>query len=513
MLVNYSLHESLSSFFSHDVYNLSEFHFLQKKDHLMQGRRPIKDAMMRSIIGRITFSAAQAKIGKDLRRLSLGAVKMARKPGQLGEFVSGMMEIEKRVDGQLEAWVEPDEMDSGGIFDVCDLRIWLEIARRANVPSIEGRVIHSISNDRLGEILPKYQIPKRVLSHIDGSLEGAVSEAAQSAADNPEAKIDLEDIGRLREEMETVLFDIPSSWMVRTHLSGSQMLKSLVGTGLMLKGDDTADVAEGVSFGAGWIQLGNHRMIDFSDDRFVSEVAAGHKPVTHYIARPWHQPGRFHEGEDLHRANSPLAGPGKWPAEWRVFVRNGHVTGVSNYYGWTGDGATPQNCWNAIEAAALAQRIIDQAASLGLTGRFMDTELLRDLEGKREDVRIAFRGIDRNAMHCTLDFLEGENGLVFLEAGPGHLPGGGGHPCAFAGQGVDKSNPATLTARCEGVALLPMRHVHLAEPSTWIDGPQEGSILRWEDANELALDFAPLSEAAEIMLAEHVGSSELIPEL
>lgn len=489
----------------------------------------IKDNL-RAAIGRINFMANQDANGRDLRAVVLGSIKLARKTGALAARARELAEFAATEAAVIDEWREPAEIEKGGDFDVCDLRIWLALAERADVPFIEARPILSVSENMLDALLPALPMPKRFSDKLDVALSSAradlmAMEAAPSAEDPLapaqtafssdgntafDAPPAQEDIAHAKARMEEALFDVPASWMVRTHLGGASSLKALVGTGLMEKGDDVARIAEGVSIGAGWFQLDNHRLIDFSDRRFL-EVSQGHKPVTHYLARPWCKPARFHEGEDLHRANSPLAGPGKWPAEWRVFVRNGQVTGVANYYGWTGQGATPENCWNAIEAAALGQAIADTAQELGLVGRSMRMEHLRAREADRLDVRAAFAGIDPNGLHCTLDFLEGEDGLVLLEGGPAHIIGAGGHPCAFAGQGVDPTDPARLFARCEGVAVLPMPHVHLAEQGSWVDGAAQGCILDWEEANTLAHQFRELSEAAEVFLAERASAPERVP--
>lgn len=480
-----------------------------------------RNEALRAAIGQINFSANRETQGRDLRRVVLGALKLGRNPKKLAQSVLGMAEALGQEEEMLSGWREPEELDLGGDFDVCDLRVWLELAKRAGVPFIEARPLISLSDNQLEAILPQVALPEAVLKKLDAALEGARRELgsgdgapAMSEQDGDtilHKPIPAEMAAGFRAAMEEVLFEVPSSWMVRTHLAGSSLLKSLVGTGLMEKGDDVARIAQGVSLGAGWFQSGNHRLIDFADDRFLKMAAGGHKPVTHYLARPWHKPARFHEGEDLHRANSPLAGPGKWPAEWRVFIRNGVVTGVANYYGWTGQGATPENCWNAIEAAALGQKIADTARKLGLVGRYVPLEKLRGRETERADIRAAFAGIDPDGLHCTLDFLEGEDGLILLEGGAGHLLPGGAHPCAFAGQGVDRSDPARLVSRCEGVAVLPMKHVHLAEPSSWVAGEVDGCILDWEEANLLAHEFGPLSESAEVFLAERAGSADILP--
>src|SRR3546814_14054638 len=68
---------------------------------------------------------------------------------------------------------------------------------------------------------------------------------------------------------------------------------------------------------------------------------------------------------------------------------------------------------------------------------------------------------------------------MFLEPGPPVSPFGGGHPCAFAGAGV-QGNLGTVP-EISGVAFRIMEHVTLAAPSTWHDGDPPGRILSWEE--------------------------------
>ena len=457
---------------------------------------------IRDVIGRINFIGGQQAIMKEARRLLVGTAAVGRKGGgQLADRIKGMMAIEAQMNSELEAWAEPEDLQDGSRFDVCDLRIWLQLAAEAGVPHVPGKVILSVGEAGLEALLRPIQIPEDVSARVARQMDKAIAGDAELArireTSEPEEAIDPSLVREIREAMTSSMEEIPPSWMVRTHLCGSSNLKALVGTGLMLKGDDVAEVAEGVKLGAGWVQVGNRQMIDFQDHRFIELAARGHKPVTHYIARPWEQPARFHEGEDIHRANSPLAGPGKWPAEWRVFIRNGQVTGVANYYGWTGAGATPENAWNALEAAALGQKLADHAAGRGLVGVFMDQQFLRTRAGHDPEVASALAPWAEDQLQATIDFIETAEGLKLLEGGPPHAPGGGAHPCAFAGQGVVRGDVTRMVALCEGAAFLPMEHAHLGEPKTWVDGDAAGRILDWPAVIELAVRHAPPSAEAE----------------
>ena len=92
-----------------------------------------------------------------------------------------------------------------------------------------------------------------------------------------------------------------------------------------------------------------------------------------------------------------------------------------------------------------------------------------------------------------------DEGLKFLEAGPAHQPGGGGHPCAFAGQNID-DNSGTVCAECSGVAYKVMPHVDLSEPKTWVNGDAAGCIEDWAAAASRAYEHDDLSQRAREFL-------------
>jgi hypothetical protein len=463
---------------------------------------------IRGYIGAIARSGAEQDQQRGFRKLLSGAARLATtNPAKLVSMTAGMGKLLEIEQNELALWVDPGEKSEDGPskFDVCDLRIWLEIAQAAGIDAIPAQTVATLSEDELGALLGPVGIPNAIRNRIGKGLmeggkqdvtpgdAGAVLSILENFDSNAPTGDPREAGAKAFSKIEGALDEIPASWMVRTHLSGSGNLKALVGCGIMSKGDDTAKIRPDFEIGAGWVRAGNRRLIDFSDPRFVELAVGGHKSDVHYLARPWAAPGRFHEGEDLHRANTPLAGPGKWPAEWRVFVKGGEVSGVANYYGWTGEGATPENAWNAIESAAAGQAVVDEATDQGMVGVFMAQVFIRE-SGKNQDaVDLMDKEWPQDKMNCTIDFLETVDGIQFLEAGPAHQIGGGGHPCAFAGQGMSKERSVAL---CEGVAYLTMPHVHLGEPDTWYDGDPEGYIDGWQPAVDRAVEYAPLSDRA-----------------
>jgi hypothetical protein len=276
-----------------------------------------------------------------IRRLLVGAAAVARRnPGALVDRMKQIRDLEARHDLELQGWAEPDEIgrpDGRKRFDATDLRFWIRLAEMADVPFVPAQEIARLDEEELGVLLGQINIPPSIRKTVTAGLAGATGALSEDEAiamlDQVKALLD-EQKGAgeaLANRMQDALDDIPSSWMVRTHVCGSSNLKALVGVGLMHSADDTARVKADFEIGGGWIRIGNRRIIDFSDPRFVQLGIGGHKPETIYLARPWEAPGRWHEGEDIHRAGTPIAGPGRWPAEWRVFVRNGKVTGVTGF--------------------------------------------------------------------------------------------------------------------------------------------------------------------------------------
>ena len=358
---------------------------------------------IRDFVGAISRVSAERGMAENFRKLLAGGAAIAkRNPAKLVTQICGISRMAALADREFERWAEPEEIGTPQgrkKFDVCDLRIWLDIAARAEVVAIPAKEVARLDEAELEALLGTVPVPDEVRKRYMDGVRALSLQTPDGAQEVPQfADADIAEFGNFIEglmstpepgagargwaKIEGALDDIPASWMVRTHVAGSGNLKALVGTGLMHKADDTAVVREGFEIGGGWVRAGNRRIIDFTDPRFLETAIGGHKPGVIYLARPWAEADRFHEGEDLHRANSPLAGPGKWPAEWRVFIRGGEVSGVANYYGWTGQGAGAQNAWNAIRAAALGQKMADCAAGLGLVGAFLDQVFIRSGEHK-----------------------------------------------------------------------------------------------------------------------------------
>jgi hypothetical protein len=433
-----------------------------------------------AIVGLTLHAEARAQ-GTLARRALTGVVKALRgDKDKAASFGNGLFETMAWADALANSWTQAEAIDRGGAFDGCDLRVYLALAERAGVPFVPARTILTLDEDELSVLSGQVPVPGFVASALARGLT-RVFGAADADAPAPVA-LDREAlVAKLFDAMD----DVPSNWMVRSHIAGPSTLKALAGSGLIDHGDDVVGASQGFAVGPGWVQQGNRRMVDAANARYVELFPQGHGTTIAYLARPWVAAGRRAEGPDPHRHGTPFAGKGSWPCEWRVFVENGRVTGVASYYAWTG-AASPLNARKALEAATLAQKMVDAGVALKLSPASMDIELAkRAKEGGATLPAPHQDTLDRfgTGFSCTLDFLEGADGMVFLEGGPAHMPIGGGHPCAFAG--VGRSGPGTM-CRTEGVALRLMDHVTLADPTTWVDGDHTGCILTWDEARALA---------------------------
>lgn len=100
-----------------------------------------------------------------------------------------------------------------------------------------------------------------------------------------------------------------------------------------------------------------------------------------------------------------------YPVEYRVYVWNGEVVGVSNYYPQRPLPETRLIRSEARLAEALTEVLMACIEAPMLLPEFVECDLSK-LSG-------------------TADFMATERGLLFLEGGPPHTAGWGAHPCCF----------------------------------------------------------------------------------
>lgn len=424
---------------------------------------------------------------RQYREVGLRLAAMARKPGEMAGMIKGIAQAQARHDAETGTWISTEQIAAGesGRFDVCNLLNWLEIAKKADVPAIPAKVILRLTDaetEAAGGIanIPTGAIPDRIRARMRQGIENDAEIAAMLAEEpsDPDAPVDMEE---LHEKLHACMDDVPEGWMVRTTQCGPSTLKALAGTGLV---DETAPESRfgpDLEIGPGWIRNGNRRRVDTTDRRLMELYVEGPHTGAIYVARPWQTASRYVEGRDPHRAGTPIDFVGKWPAEWRAFIRDGKCVGVSSYYGWL---ETPSafNAAIVLEVRALAQRMADVAIAQGLIPRCTRVETARGNE--RLGRILDEEGFAEDSFSGTIDFMETPDGIKMIEAGPGATPVGGAHPCAFAGV----SGPPVIGNRMvtEGVAFRHMPHVLIGEPSTWIDGDRTGCILTWEEVEALA---------------------------
>lgn len=454
---------------------------------------------LHNFIGQITVAAGHKDMMKSLRKLALSTAATLRKPGEaVRETFSSIDAIARLHDEEAASWRDPETLSSteDNPIDACDLRFWLLLAEKAGVPSIPARQILSLSEDEFAMVSGDVHIPDFIRHNLHRRLEAhdLLPSEDEVPADQSNEAIQ-ETRSRVIEKLYAAMDDVPSGYMVRSNISGGAQLKSLAGTGTLENADEHMQVSEDVKVGPGYITFGNRRCIDTKDDRIIKMFAGGHKSEIHFFARPWVTASRHCDGVDPHRAGSGMPDRGSWPCEWRVFIQNGKIAGVSSYYPWT-EAATPEACHFSLEAVAQAEKILAEAKKMRIQTRFMDIELSRSSKNK-EMKEVADR-FPRDDLSFTLDFMETEEGLTLLEGGPGFTPIGGAFPCGFVGHGMTQKH-GLIDCKIEGVAIRQMDHIHLAEPSTWKDGDRAGCILSWDQARALADAYEP--EAAPGMKA------------
>ena len=459
--------------------------------------------------------------GRDVRRLLAMAAKGLRS-GTFKENVEGVAAVAETFARVTGRWLSVEDVVAGreGVFDACDLEVWLALAAAAGVPAVPARRILSLDEDEAAIASGAIQVVEKPQTRRIAAMAREAGIVAEPGSVPPEPT-DAER-ERIAEAMAAAMDDVPEGWMVRSARCGSSNLKTLAGAGVAGPAVPEVRFGPDLEFGPGWIRRGNRRAVDATDRRTVESMAqAPEGSALRFLARPWVTAARWGHCADPHRHNTALRGEGLFPAEWRAYVEDGRVTGVSAYYGWVG-AATPRNARVALEVRAMAQRIVDEAAARRLTPRHTDVALRLAMAEERfaamaarfagiadaglradadlarvhadwtrdaEAVADALRRFPADGVSATLDFMEamggpGEHGLVLLEGGPAYHPLGGGHCCAFSG--VAGRPYVGVPVKAEGVAFRVMDHVSIAEMDTWATGEEAGRILGWDAVEALA---------------------------
>lgn len=460
---------------------------------------------LRKIMTVLSGRADEASNARDTRKMAAIVAKGLKGVDKIAQ-IGALADTARMHADETGSWVTYSEFrDDGktGPFDACDLRHWLRIARLAGVDVVPAVEVASFDEEEYAAAVGVVELPDTATTR---AAIGGLRDAAHEILDKLDAGGEMEeederamefaasmlrppivDKDALREKLFAALDNVPEGWMVRNVRVGPSNLKALAGSGAI--GGSIPEVRFGpdVETGPGWIRHGNRRRLSIDDHRTVQAVAQGPNGGTSFVARPWIPSARHFMADDPNRRETPLKGPGVWPAEWRAFVEDGEVVGVSFYYSWVGE-PTPENAVMAMETRRLAQKIVDKASELGMWPRYMDIEFVRSSRAERiindKGVQDHLTRFGREKVACTLDFIETAEGLKLLEGGPANTPFGGGHPCGFAGAGGQPFHGQKTET--EGVAFRNMEHVIIAEPKTWIDGDRSGCIMSWAEVAELA---------------------------
>lgn len=284
------------------------------------------------------------------------------------------------------AWNQTNLLDAAGIqahsmgparFNFLSLSAWLAVADRAGVPFIPATFLAALP-----------------IEDYTQSIDGCENEATFAFLKTAN--------------------QLGADEMVRFEQCGPGSLK-----GSLAQGD-------GVSAGTYAHHETGAPMLDIFDPRtYETLLSLGDTHLRAYrrpLIKTTNQRGawqnRTWDGDD--------ALEGEWPVEFRVFIREGSVTGVSNYYPQMTlpDAFLPQ----AREAAQLATKMVTWMAThqLGVGNGEMCADTGPDEPEKRKPwVPEAWGSQD-----FTLDFLLTDTGsLTFLEGGPGGFRAA--HPCCF----------------------------------------------------------------------------------
>ena len=456
--------------------------------------------VMRQAVIALTVEADKGATRSDVRKMLAGAAATIRAPkGGFGNMMDGIANGLAFEKSESADWLDADAILSGksGPFDSCDLEMWLAICERLGVAAVPGEVILRLNRVETELVSGESEIPA---GRSKDALVAAMNELIEKADRDgvtPEmlelftylfdtAEQDAVNMEELHERLASSMDEVPEGYMVRTAACGGSELKALAGTGLA--GPTTPETRFGTDLevGPGWVRLGNRRTLNTRDHRTVSMTAQRPKSDMVFIARPWVQASRWIETMDPHRDGSQFAGPGRWPAEWRAFVVDGKVTGVSFYYGFTGE-MSPENARMALEVRDVAQRLVDGMTAQKLWPRYMKAEFAR--RSPHAEMQEALADFGRESVSCSLDFIETDEGLLLIEGGPANTPVGGAHCCSFAGAGLKKGaiDGRQMARSSYGVAFRAMPHINMMEPKTWHDGDRTGSIATWAETEALAL--------------------------
>ena len=428
------------------------------------------------LIGLMTLKNRNQEEIRDVRHFASMVLKPSSE--KIAQAIQGISETEQFMMTETASWLPPGQLDQAGHFDTVDLRNWIEIAKMANVSHIPIEPILTLTEDEISVFSGEIQFPAHLIERFQKKMKNIKLPSLSEEENLRENRLKIAEKKISRDEVfekiAMAMDNLPDGYMVRHSHVGSSILKALVGSGVGTKDAPGARFNKDFETGPGWLRIGNRRVIDILDTRFMKNgivPSPGNEKV--WLARPWYQPDRVLEDDDIHRRGSPLEGKGEWPAEWRVFIQNNKVIGVSSYYAWAG-GVESIDAKMALLAVEKAQLMLDVLLEKQMIPTYMQAEFARRAPEGSPVKEMVDQEFPYQDICCSLDFLESKGDMIFLEGGPGYMPIGGGFPCAFAGM-----------KKPEGVALRVMPGIDLMDPKTWKGVEPDGiNIMTFEQALE-----------------------------
>ncbi len=406
---------------------------------------------LRNLLGSVVVSVVRKDASnKAIRNFFAMITKQTRSHGSIEQVVDILKHVADQHSEVTKQWLSPEEIEVGrsGDFDALNVRCWIPIAQWAGVDFVPAIPIFNITTEDYGLIhsLDEADIDS-ALRNSTKAIEYIISKTGEHFYNTGKMSDSLEDISNRKKDIwnraAEALESLPASHMVRHDRTASTVVKSIAGAGVAGPDVPYAIDPHDMKIGAGWIQRGNRQCIDLLDDRILDVIATGPDLDTQtFVSRPWIAASRFTPLiDDPNRRRTAVQGPGSWPCEWRAFVLNGVVTGVSAYYSFATQ-AKPLDAMIGIFVRQTAQRMVDSAIAHNLRPAYYITDTLPDAierSGQSNEWRAYLDMVPPGGFNCCLDFIEGLKddapSIMFLESGPPVTWLGapeGAHPIGFS---------------------------------------------------------------------------------
>ncbi len=354
--------------------------------------------MSLSMIDPMRFRTAMEEIRRRTHNQGEEAVKAAVQEwieGAFSEF-EGTVRRFRRGPEIFDARLPFAEEGGLAAFSTVSLGNWMEVAAVAGVPAIQA--------DFLG-CLP--------LTPLLGMADPGDLEAASRN----------ETFKKVAADIEAIVSKVPDGHILRMDAAGGAELKMAMAEGSM-------DPLAARPRARGFIEHEGKRFMDLDDPRFFEILMSYPEDAVPMWSRPWMQAKR--------RAGTNQWGePGSFPREWRVFIAESRIVGISNYY--------PQS--------PMTIRELDVEVINAVTSRAISMIGAMKAGRVRPFHPTYTKEVAPNDICCSLDFMEAEDGrLLFLEGGPGHLSFWGASGCCFGekspirGVALAAGKPPTMQA-------------------------------------------------------------------